>query len=173
MAPPPGRWASLPDAVREAPFGPRGFERFRVALALRSALSGRLKWLTRQGILRQFHYGEGSSGVEYRLTQAGLDLYPGFNSLMQFGDHGLTRKKGPSRQLVHAGCGMDCKLSVACSSCLELVVALKARYRAGSATGRSALQAIQRSRRAANTIALHARSPKLGVAFAASEWRSR
>lgn len=168
MAPPPGHWASLPDAVREALFGPRGFERFRVALALRSALSGQLKWLTRQGILRQFHYGEGSSGVEYRLTQAGLDLYPGFNPLMQFGDHGLTRKKGPSRQLVHAGCGMDRKLSVACSSCLELVVALKARI-VPDPERRSALQAMQRSRRAANPIALHARSPKLGVAFAASE----
>jgi DNA-binding HxlR family transcriptional regulator len=42
--------------------------------------------------------------VEYRLTKAGLDLYPPFMALMQFGDRWLTGKKA-------GGCG-----------CLDLLV---------------------------------------------------
>jgi DNA-binding HxlR family transcriptional regulator len=142
-------WAFL--VIREAFFGARRFETFRVALGLpRGTLSARLKSLTQQGIFRQSRYGEGSSRVEYRLTEAGLDLYPSFMALMQFGDRWLTGGKGPPLQLVHANCGMECQPIVACSSCLEPVRAQDSRYRGGPGAGRSAVQTTKRSRRAAD-----------------------
>jgi len=103
-------WAFL--VIREAFFGARRFETFRAALGLpRGTLSARLKSLTQQGIFRQVHYAESSSRVEYRLTEAGLDLYPSFMALMQFGDRWLTGKSGPPLVLVHADCGKVCKRS--------------------------------------------------------------
>jgi len=141
--------------IHQAFFGARRFETFRVALGVpRSTLSARFKWLTQQGIFRQSRYGEGSSGVEYRLTQAGLDLYPSFMALMQFGDHWLTSQKGPPLQLVHAGCGMECKPVVACSCCLEPVRAQDSRYRDGPGAGRSGVQAMKHWRRAADPAQL-------------------
>ena len=58
-------------------FGARRFESFRSALRLpRATLTERLKRLTYQGIFRQVSRSPGSSRLEYRLTQAGLELYP-------------------------------------------------------------------------------------------------
>jgi DNA-binding HxlR family transcriptional regulator len=89
-------WAFL--AIREAYFGARRFATFRGALPVpRRWLSARFKWPARQGIFRRSRYGEGASRVEYRLTQAGLDLSPGFMTHMPFGDPWLTNKKGPPR----------------------------------------------------------------------------
>ncbi|KAB2920510.1 MAG: helix-turn-helix transcriptional regulator [Hyphomicrobiaceae bacterium] len=142
-------WAFL--VIREAFFGARRFETFRSALGLpRGTLSARLKSLTQQGIFRQVHYAEGSSRVEYRLTKAGLDLYPSFMALMQFGDRWLTGRKGPPLQLVHADCGKECKPIVACSSCLKHVRPQDSRYRDGPGAGRTPVQAAKRSRRASD-----------------------
>jgi DNA-binding HxlR family transcriptional regulator len=142
-------WAFL--VIREAFFGARRFETFRTALGLpRGTLSARLKSLTQQRIFRHAHYGEGSSRVEYRLTEAGLDLYPSFMALMQFGDRWLTDKRGPPLQLIHANCGKKCKPIVACSSCLEHVRPQDSLYRDGPGAGRTPVQAMKRSRRASD-----------------------
>jgi DNA-binding HxlR family transcriptional regulator len=139
-------WAFL--VIREAFFGARRFETFRSALGLpRGTLSARLKSMTQQGIFRQAHYGDGISRVEYRLTEAGLDLYPSFMALMQFGDRWLTGKKGPPLQLVHADCGKVCKPVVACSTCLEHVRPQDSQYRDGLGAGRTPVRATKRSRR--------------------------
>lgn len=142
-------WAFL--VIREAFFGARRFETFRSALGLpRSTLSARLGSLTQQGIFRQVHYAEGSSRVEYRLTKAGLDLYPSFMALMQFGDRWLAGKKGPPLQLIHADCGEVCKPVVACSECLEQVHARDSSYRDGPGAGRTPIHNAKRSRRASD-----------------------
>ncbi|HSR82095.1 MAG TPA: winged helix-turn-helix transcriptional regulator, partial [Hyphomicrobiaceae bacterium] len=66
-------------AIREVFFGARCLATFRVALRVpRGTLSAWLKWLTQQGIFRRPRYGgEGASRIEYRLTEADLDLDPG------------------------------------------------------------------------------------------------
>lgn len=143
-------WAFL--VIREAFFGARRFETFRSALGLpRGTLSARLKALTQQGIFRQVHYAKDSSRVEYRLTDAGLDLYPSFMALMQFGDLWLTGRKGPPLQLVHAECGKECKPIVGCSACLEHVRPQDSRYRDGPGAGRSTIRAAKRSRRSSDS----------------------
>lgn len=144
-------WAFL--VIREAFFGARRFETFRTALGLpRGTLSARLKALTQQGIFRQVHYAEGSSRVEYRLTKAGLDLYPSFMALMQFGDRWLTGKKGPPLQLIHTDCGKECKPIVGCSSCLKHVLPTDSSYRDGPGAGRTPVRTTKRSRRASDPL---------------------
>jgi DNA-binding HxlR family transcriptional regulator len=80
--------------IREAFFGARRFESFRAALGLpRATLTERLKRLTRQGIFRQHRASPASRRAEYRLTKAGLELYPSFMAMMQFGDRWLSGGK--------------------------------------------------------------------------------
>src|SRR5688572_1901491 len=66
-------WTFL--VIREAFFGAKRSETFRSSLGLpRATLTERLKRLTEQGIFRQERYSETSERVEYRLTEAGLEL---------------------------------------------------------------------------------------------------
>ncbi|MGP0090470.1 MAG: winged helix-turn-helix transcriptional regulator [Xanthobacteraceae bacterium] len=142
-------WTFL--VIREAFFGARRFESFRSALGLpRATLTVRLKRLTDQGIFSQVRYSATSSRVEYRLTKAGLDLYPSFMALMQFGDRWLAGAKGPPLRLIHAGCGGECRPMVACSACLEKVTATHATYRDGPGAGYTPTLPIRRARRSSD-----------------------
>src|ERR1700733_13675427 len=95
--------------IREAFFGARRFESFRSALGLpRATLTERLRRLTQQGIFRQVRYSQTSRRFEYRLTKAGLEFYPSFMAMMQFGDRWLSGGKGSPLQLIHDACGGDC-----------------------------------------------------------------
>lgn len=142
-------WAFL--VIREAFFGARRFETFRAALGLpRVTLTARLRSLTEQGIFRSVRYGEGANRVEYRLTKAGLDLYPSFMALMQFGDRWLTGKKGPPLQLVHRDCGKECKPIVACSHCMKKVIATESAFREGPGAGSRLVAIPKRTRRASD-----------------------
>jgi len=143
-------WTFL--VIREAFFGARRFESFRSALRLpRATLTERLKRLTYQGIFRQVSRSPGSSRLEYRLTQAGLELYPSFMAMMQFGDRWLSGRKGPPLRLVHGLCGCECHPLLACSSCLEPVTARRVNYRNGPGAGYSAFQPQRRSRRSSDS----------------------
>ena len=142
-------WSFL--VIREAFFGARRFESFRSALSLpRATLTDRLRRLTKQGIFRQVKYSPTSSRVEYRLTQAGLELYPSFMAMMQFGDRWLSGRKRPPLRLIHTVCGHDCRPLVACSSCLQEVTARRATYRDGPGAGYSVAASARRSRRASD-----------------------
>jgi DNA-binding HxlR family transcriptional regulator len=142
-------WSFL--VIREAFFGARRFESFRSALGLpRGTLTERLKRLTRQGIFRQVRYSQTSSRVEYRLTKAGLELYPSFMAMMQFGDRWLSGRKDPPLQLIHKPCGCECHPIVACSACLEQVSAKRVSYRNGPGAGYSLAQPIRRARRSSD-----------------------
>ncbi len=95
----PARSVFLSDAwtflvIREAFFGSKRFEEFRSGLEItRATLTDRLRRLTAEGILRETTYSDTSSRVEYKLTKAGIDLYPTFMALMQFGDRWLESSK--------------------------------------------------------------------------------
>lgn len=142
-------WTFL--VIREAFFGARRFESFRSALGLpRATLTDRLKRLTEQGIFRQIHYSKTSSRVEYRLTDAGLDLYPAFMSMMQFGDRWLAGPKGRPLRLFHTSCGCECRPIVACSACLEMVSARQVSYRDGPGAGTSVTRPPRRARRSSD-----------------------
>lgn len=146
-------WTFL--VIREAFFGAQRFEEFRSSLGIsRSTLTDRLRRLTREEILREASYSDTSSRVEYKLTKSGVDLYPTFIALMQFGDQWLADPKGAPLQLVHEQCNCVSKPFVSCSCCKGRVPAKHVTYRDGPGAGKTPIEPTRRSRRAADDFTL-------------------
>ena len=142
-------WAFL--VIREAFFGAKRFEEFRSGLEIsRATLTDRLRRLTREGILREASYSDTSSRVEYKLSKAGIDLYPTFMALMQFGDRWLTDASEVPLQLIHESCNCVSKPIVACSCCERRIVAREVSYHDGPGAGRVRSDSFKRSRRTAD-----------------------
>jgi DNA-binding HxlR family transcriptional regulator len=115
------KWALL--ALREVFLGNRRFdEMVRKTGAPRDTMTARLKTLVAAGVLERRPISEHPPRFEYRLTSAGLDLYPVIVSLMQWGDRYLTNGEAPPMVLSHS-CGHPLGAVTTCSSCGEPVVA--------------------------------------------------
>jgi DNA-binding HxlR family transcriptional regulator len=115
------KWALL--AVREVFLGNRRFdEMVRKTGAPRDTMTARLKSLVAAGVLERRQISEHPPRFEYRLTAAGVDLYPVIVSLMQWGDRYLADGDAPPMVLTHH-CGNALGAVTACSSCGEPVLA--------------------------------------------------
>jgi DNA-binding HxlR family transcriptional regulator len=113
------KWALL--AVREIAFGNKRFdEMVRRTGAPRDTLAARLKGLVAAGILERRQYSEHPARYEYRLTEAGRDLYPVIMTLMSWGDRHLAGPEGPPRALEHS-CGHRLVPQLVCEACGEPV----------------------------------------------------
>jgi DNA-binding HxlR family transcriptional regulator len=111
------KWALL--AVREVFLGNRRFdEMVRRTGAPRDTLAARLKTLVAGGILERRRYCEHPARYEYRLTEAGRELYPVIMTLMRWGDKHLAGEEGPPRVFEH-GCGHRFVAQLACEACGE------------------------------------------------------
>ena len=115
------KWALL--AVREVFLGNRRFdEMIRRIGAPRDTLAARLRSLVGAGILERRQYSEHPARYEYRLTEAGRELYPVILTLMRWGDEHLAGDAGPPLALEHA-CGHRLVAKVVCEACGEPVQA--------------------------------------------------
>lgn len=77
------RWTLL--IIRDAFYGLRRFGDFATQLGIpRAVLTSRLKALVQEGVLTRDD--DGAGGVEYRLTDKGIALWPIVRSLMNWGD---------------------------------------------------------------------------------------
>jgi DNA-binding HxlR family transcriptional regulator len=111
------KWALL--AVREVFLGNRKFdEMVRRTGAPRDTLAARLRTLVGAGILARRQYCEHPARYEYRLTDAGRDLYPVITTLMRWGDKYLAGDDGPPMVLQHH-CGHRVVAEVICQACGE------------------------------------------------------
>ncbi len=111
------KWALL--AVREIFLGNRKFdEMVRHTGAPRDTLAARLRTLVGAGILERRQYCEHPARFEYRLTDAGRDLYPVIVTLMRWGDQYLAGDDGPPLVLRHR-CGNQLAAQVVCQACGE------------------------------------------------------
>jgi DNA-binding HxlR family transcriptional regulator len=114
------KWALL--AVREVLLGNRRFdEMVRRTGAPRDTLAARLRTLVSSGILERSQYCEHPARYEYRLTQAGRDLYPVIAALMRWGDDHLAQDPGPPLLVEHHGHRFVAQL--VCETCGEPVEA--------------------------------------------------
>ena len=119
------KWALL--AVREVFLGNRRFdEMVRRTGAPRDTLAARLRSLVGAGILERRQYSEHPARHEYRLTEAGQELYPVILTLMRWGDKHLAGDAGPPLVLEHA-CGHRLVAKVVCEACGEPAEARTAR----------------------------------------------
>ena len=111
------KWTFL--VLREVFNGVRRFDDMqRRTRAPRQVLSDRLARLVAQGLLRKVPYQEHGqrSRQEYRLTEAGLDLYPVMVALMQWGDRHAAGPAGPPALLTHRDCGEPVRLELTCAA---------------------------------------------------------
>src|SRR5260370_31676118 len=77
------RWTLL--IVRDAFYGVRRFGDFATQLGIpRAVLTNRLKSLVQEGVLTREEGGAG--GIEYRLTDKGVALWPAVHALMNWGE---------------------------------------------------------------------------------------
>jgi DNA-binding HxlR family transcriptional regulator len=101
------KWSLL--VLREVFSGVRRFDDLRRRTgAPRQVLSARLTTLVDAGVLRRHPYQEPGQRTryEYRLTPAGMDLYPVLVSLLRWGDRYLDQPTGgPTLELTHKDCG--------------------------------------------------------------------
>ena len=109
------RWTLL--ILRECFYGVRRFSVMQRNLGIaRNILSTRLQTLVRSGILERRRYQEEPERFEYRLTQAGRDLYPAVIAIMKWGDEYLADEAGPPVVLRHT-CGDVIDPVLVCNCC--------------------------------------------------------
>jgi DNA-binding HxlR family transcriptional regulator len=114
------RWTFL--ILRESFYGVRRFSDFQRNLGIaRNILSTRLQSLVGAGILDRVLYQQEPERYEYRLSEAGKDLYPAIVTLMRWGDRHLQGEGecGPPVVLRHNACGHEADPRLVCSHCRE------------------------------------------------------
>jgi DNA-binding HxlR family transcriptional regulator len=110
--------------LRAAYFRARTFDDYLGANGIaRNVLADRLRRLVEYGILEKRPYKQAGSRTrsEYRLTQAGLDLYPVIVAMMQWGNKYAGFDAGPPVLLRHVSCGAISEPRMVCSECGEEV----------------------------------------------------
>lgn len=110
------RWTFL--VLREAFFGVRRFSDMARNLGIaRSVLSRRLDQLVDAGIFERVLYNERGGWHEYRLTEAGKELYDVVLAIMHWSDRHLAGPDGPPLLLRHTTCDHDTHGVVVCAHC--------------------------------------------------------
>jgi DNA-binding HxlR family transcriptional regulator len=110
------RWTMM--ILREAFFGVRRYGQFARNLNIpRPTLSLRLRKLVDSGLLDRVLYSTDPDRHEYRLTQAGRDLFPAVIALMRWGDTYLAGPDGPPIVLHHETCGKETHPHLTCDVC--------------------------------------------------------
>ncbi|TWD82474.1 HxlR family transcriptional regulator [Kribbella amoyensis] len=105
--------------LREVFLGVRRFEDIRARTDIpRQVLTDRLTRLIDRGLLHRVPYrvpGQRERS-EYRLTEAGLDLYPVLVALVQWGDQHLPIPGGPPLVAHHRGCEAEVQVVLRCQA---------------------------------------------------------
>ncbi|HYF26793.1 MAG TPA: helix-turn-helix domain-containing protein [Baekduia sp.] len=110
--------------LRAAFFRARTFEDFQRHTGIaRNILTERLSRLVDFGILERRPYEESGRRVrhEYRLTEAGRDLYPIVVAIMEWGNRHTGLEHGAPVQLRHRTCGEIMHPRLTCDRCGEAV----------------------------------------------------
>ena len=110
------RWTLL--ILREAFFGVQRFGQLARNLNIpRPTLSSRLRTLVTVGLLDRVPYSRDPERHEYRLTEAGRELFGAIVVLMRWGDKHLPLPDGPPIVLRHDTCGEFADPRLVCAHC--------------------------------------------------------
>jgi len=117
--------------VKQAFARTRRFEDFLSSLGIsRALLSDRLHRLAEAGVLEKVAYESNRPRHEYRLTEAGFQLYPILQAIRAWGDEHLA-PDGPPLIYRHRGCSGQATVSVTCSECSKPLSARDIEVEAG------------------------------------------
>jgi DNA-binding HxlR family transcriptional regulator len=110
--------------LREALFGVRRYGQLARNLGIpRPTLSARLRSLVDAGLLERALYARNPDRYEYRLTEAGRELFGAAAMLMRWGDKYLVGPEGPPIVLRHDACGEIAAPTLVCEKCGEEMTA--------------------------------------------------
>ncbi len=124
------RWTLL--ILRESFFGVQRFGQLARNLNIpRPTLSSRLRMLVDAGLLDRVPYSQDPERHEYRLTDAGRELFGAIVVLMQWGDHHLPTPDGPPIVLRHNICGETIDPRLICAHCGDEITARNVTPEAG------------------------------------------
>lgn len=130
------RWTLL--ILRDCFLRIRRFDAFQARLGItRHILANRLKGLVDAGVLQKTPYGSRPVRHEYRLTQAGIDLYPILMSIAHWGDEHLAGEAGPPLLHYHLLCCHQFNPVLACSECGAAVDPRQVRVSPGPSTAKT------------------------------------
>jgi len=123
------RWTLL--ILREAFFGVQRFGQLARNLNIpRPTLSSRLRTLVDVGLLDRVPYSRDPERHEYRLTEAGRELFGAIVVLMRWGDEHLPNQEGPPIVLRH-NCGEFVDPRLICAHCGDEITARNVTPEAG------------------------------------------
>lgn len=121
------RWTYL--VLREAFFGVRRYGSFQRNLGIsRNVLAARLSALVEDGLLKRVLYRTEPDWYEYRLAQAGFDLFPVILALKAWGDEHLLGLDDCPTLDVHHTCGARLTPMVVCKCCQDPILASDVEY---------------------------------------------
>lgn len=104
--------------LREALFGVRRYGQLARNLGIpRPTLSVRLRSLVDSGLLERVRYARDPDRYDYRLTEAGRDLFGAAAMLMRWGDRYLAGPEGPPIVLRHDDCDAIADPTLVCDKC--------------------------------------------------------
>jgi DNA-binding HxlR family transcriptional regulator len=110
------QWTLL--ILREALFGVRRYSKFARNLGIpRPTLSSRLRSLVDSGLLERVRYAHDPDRYEYKLTEAGRELFGAAAMVMRWGDKYLAGPEGPPIVLRHHECRGIADPTLVCSEC--------------------------------------------------------
>jgi DNA-binding HxlR family transcriptional regulator len=110
--------------LREALFGVRRYGQLARNLGIpRPTLSARLRSMVDAGLIERTRYTTEPERFEYRLTEAGRDLFGAAVMLMRWGDQYLTGPEGPPLVLRHQECGEIAAPTLICGKCGKEITA--------------------------------------------------
>jgi DNA-binding HxlR family transcriptional regulator len=128
------RWSLL--ILREAFFGVRRFGQLVRNLNIpRPTLAARLRTLVDNDVLERVAYAQDPERFEYRLTDAGRDLFSAVVALMQWGDKHVPQPKGPPIVLRHHVCGQIAEPRLVCATCQQEITTRNVTPEAGPGFG--------------------------------------
>ncbi len=112
------RWSLL--VLRDCFLGVRRFDDFQQRLGItRHVLADRLKGLVEEGVLKRVAYQQRPERFEYRLTEAGRDLYPVIMGLVAWGNKHRSGARGRPALHRHKACQHHFDAVMVCSECGE------------------------------------------------------
>ncbi|MFC3108997.1 winged helix-turn-helix transcriptional regulator [Undibacterium arcticum] len=98
--------------------GPQRFDDLqKQTTAATNILTSRLKRLIDAGIVSKVPYQEHPPRFNYRLTKAGLGLFPLLIEMMRYGDEWLATPEPSALRLRHLDCGKITRAGQICSEC--------------------------------------------------------
>jgi DNA-binding HxlR family transcriptional regulator len=128
-----GEWWSLL-ILRDALFGARRFEDFKTSGIADNILTVRLKRLVAADVLERRLYQVRPERYEYVLTTKGSALAPVIAALRSWGT-AWTSGDDTSPRLVHATCGNEASIGIACGHCGQLLASQEIQLEAARGGG--------------------------------------